>query len=120
MLNNVVLPDPFGPIRPVMLPRATSIEQSLSACTPPKALETPSVRSKAVMARSWRSADAPRGRPPLPAGPQGGQLLARRRQDPPRQQDDHHQEQRAKDALGHVRVGHLELGVAQVRLEQQR
>src|SRR5215471_6816335 len=103
MLNSVVLPDPFGPIRPVMLPRVTSIVQSLSACTPPKALETPSVRSRAVMTRSWRPA-RPYSRPPSPAGPQGGQLLPRRRQDPPRQEDDHYQEQRAEDTLGHVRV----------------
>src|SRR6516164_9456632 len=48
MLNRVVFPEPFGPISPAMLPRSTSIEQSLSACTPPYAFETPSVRSNAV------------------------------------------------------------------------
>src|SRR5213594_4095761 len=49
MLNRVVFPEPFGPISPAMLPCSISIEQSLSACTPPKAFETPSVRSSAML-----------------------------------------------------------------------
>src|SRR5438876_571049 len=56
MLNRVVFPEPFGPISPAMLPLSTAIEQSLSACTPPYAFETPSARSNAVMTRSWWSA----------------------------------------------------------------
>src|SRR5215813_11581801 len=52
MLNRVVFPEPFGPISPAMPPCSTSIVQSLSACTPPKAFETWSVRSNTVMARS--------------------------------------------------------------------
>src|SRR5262249_31433853 len=138
MLNSVVFPDPFGPIRPAMLPRETSIEQSLSACTPPKALETPSVRSKAVMTRSWRSA-RPRSRPgPLPraprgaraaprrgarrwlGGPRAGLFLAAGGRHPRRQQDDPHKKRRAGAALGQVRVGPLKGGVAGGGLEQPR
>ena len=37
-LNRVVLPDPFGPISPVMLPLLTSRETPLTAFTPPKLL----------------------------------------------------------------------------------
>ena len=36
-LNGVVLPDPFGPISPVLEPRGTVSVQSVSACTPPHA-----------------------------------------------------------------------------------
>ena len=36
------------PISPAMLPCSTSIEHSFSACTPPNALHTPSVRSSAL------------------------------------------------------------------------
>src|SRR2546421_12797202 len=39
-LNRVVLPDPFGPINPVIVPCSTTSEQSSSAWIPPKALET--------------------------------------------------------------------------------
>src|SRR6266487_14175 len=52
MLNRVVFPEPFGPISPAIPPCSTSIVQSLSACTPPKAFETRSVRNSAVIARS--------------------------------------------------------------------
>ena len=34
-LNSVVLPDPFGPIRPATEPSSTSTAQVSSACTPP-------------------------------------------------------------------------------------
>jgi hypothetical protein len=34
-LNSVVLPDPFGPIRPATEPSSTSTVQVSSACTPP-------------------------------------------------------------------------------------
>src|SRR6516225_8465064 len=115
MLNRVVFPEPFGPISPAMLPRSTSIVQSLSACTPPNAFEMPAVRSSAVMTRSgWRAGGGLVGRPPLPAGPYGGQLLAHGRQDPPRQEDDHGKEQHAEDDLGHVGIGHLLLSPAEV------
>jgi hypothetical protein len=36
MLNAVVLPDPFGPMRAVMVPSCTSNEQASTAVTPPK------------------------------------------------------------------------------------
>src|SRR6266699_3577783 len=39
-LNRVVLPDPFGPINPVIVPCSTTSEQSSSAWIPPTALET--------------------------------------------------------------------------------
>ena len=38
-LNNVVLPDPFGPIIPVIVPFLTIKEQSDTAASPPKYLE---------------------------------------------------------------------------------
>src|SRR5262245_39080548 len=39
-LNSVVLPEPFGPIRPWMRPGSSAIVTSLSAATPPKRLLT--------------------------------------------------------------------------------
>src|SRR6516165_5403051 len=127
MLNRVVFPEPFGPISPAMLPRSTAIEQSLSACTPPYAFETPSVRSNAVMTRSWWSARGDsrawsRQEKPRAAGrwPVRPPAAARGRQDPPRQEDDHDQEQRAEEDLGKVGVGHLLLRPAEPGLEQQR
>ena len=39
-LNNVVLPDPFGPINPTIYPFSTDIEISTLALTPPKDLLT--------------------------------------------------------------------------------
>src|SRR6266516_217033 len=62
MLNRVVFPEPFGPISPAMLPGSTSIVQPLSACTPPNAFETPSVRSSAVITRSLNPQDRSRAR----------------------------------------------------------
>ena len=38
-LNNVVLPEPFGPIIPVIVPFFTFIEQSETAAKPPKYLD---------------------------------------------------------------------------------
>ena len=38
-LNSVVLPDPLGPIRPVIAPRFTSSEISRLATTPPNAFD---------------------------------------------------------------------------------
>jgi hypothetical protein len=40
MLNSVVLPAPFGPIRPVIDPSSILIEASSTARTPPNCLET--------------------------------------------------------------------------------
>ena len=58
MLNSVVLPDPFGPIRPVMRALRHLSVQSSSAWTPPNALRIPSVRSSAVMSGAVRPAAA--------------------------------------------------------------
>ena len=41
-LSKVVLPEPFGPIRPKTSPRASHSDTSASASTPPKRLPTPS------------------------------------------------------------------------------
>ena len=38
-LNSVVLPEPFGPIIPVIVPFLTFIEQSETAAKPPKYLD---------------------------------------------------------------------------------
>src|SRR3974377_42636 len=42
-LKTVVFPAPFGPMRPVMRPAATSQAHSSTACMPPKALDTFSI-----------------------------------------------------------------------------
>ena len=46
-LNSVVLPAPFGPIRPQIAPRATLKLTSCRAVTPPKRIVTPSTASRA-------------------------------------------------------------------------
>src|SRR5690625_3705936 len=46
MLKTVVLPAPFGPIRPVILPFCKEKEQSLTACKPPNDLDRCSTRIK--------------------------------------------------------------------------
>src|SRR5580704_5610409 len=45
-LNSVVLPDPFGPIKPQIWLRPTSKETPLSATTPPKRTATSRTLSK--------------------------------------------------------------------------
>src|ERR1700734_3389409 len=55
-LKSVVLPAPFGPIRPQIAPRGTSKETSSSAVTPPKRIVTPWTASRAG---TWRSASPP-------------------------------------------------------------
>jgi hypothetical protein len=40
-LKKVVFPAPFGPIKPVILPVATSIPACRTALTPPKVLHSP-------------------------------------------------------------------------------
>src|SRR5690625_1990799 len=52
MLKTVVLPAPFGPIRPVILPACSEKEQSLTACSPPKDLDRLSTRIKQRLPRS--------------------------------------------------------------------
>src|ERR1700733_13839171 len=51
-LRTVVLPEPFGPMRPVMPPAGISKERSRTAMRPPKAFPRP-----------WTLSMAPRGRP---------------------------------------------------------
>src|SRR5713101_2631358 len=45
-LNSVVLPEPLGPINPVIEPCSTAIEQVERAWIPPKALETACTSNK--------------------------------------------------------------------------
>ncbi len=45
-LMSVVLPEPFGPIRPKRSPGATAMLTSVSAAKPPKCLETRSTLSR--------------------------------------------------------------------------
>src|SRR5262249_54598270 len=47
-LKTVVLPDPLGPMRPTMLPVATSKEHSLTARSPPKSFVSPATASAGV------------------------------------------------------------------------
>src|SRR4051794_29129539 len=49
-LKSVVLPAPFGPIRPTMLPGATSNDTPSSATMPPKRTATSCTRSSACPA----------------------------------------------------------------------
>src|SRR6185369_15255866 len=49
-LKSVVLPAPFGPMRPYMSPRAMLNETLESACTPPKRLPMACASSNMVMA----------------------------------------------------------------------
>ena len=49
---NVVLPAPFGPIRPTSSPSSTTTSTSSTACTPPKRTERPVVRRTALTARA--------------------------------------------------------------------
>ena len=46
-LKSVVLPAPFGPIRPQIAPRGTSKETSSSAVTPPNRIVSPWTASRA-------------------------------------------------------------------------
>src|SRR5438093_849874 len=46
-LNSVVLPAPFGPIRPVTMPSSTSRSTPWSACTPPNRTSTSATSSSA-------------------------------------------------------------------------
>src|SRR6185312_15718480 len=113
MLNSVVLPEPLGPISPVMLPCATSIVQSLSACTPPNALAIPSVRSALLLTP-----------PPLspviaPSRYPGGDELARGRQHAARHEQDDHQEQHAQQDLAQVVVRQAQVEVQLDRLEHE-
>jgi hypothetical protein len=56
-LNSVVLPAPFGPMRPVIEPSPTDSVHPASAATPPKRLVMPvTVSSWAVTAPPWRAA----------------------------------------------------------------
>src|SRR5450830_10003 len=50
-LNSVVLPAPFGPIKPVVLPRFTEKLAPSSACSPPKVARTPVTSKRASMSR---------------------------------------------------------------------
>src|SRR2546430_804854 len=49
MLKVVVLPEPFGPIRAVIVPFSTEKEQSSTAVTPPKRLLSLSTSNNAVI-----------------------------------------------------------------------
>src|SRR4029077_9159008 len=71
MLKAVVLPEPFGPIRAVIVPSSTEKVQSSTAVTPPKRLLNPPTSNKAVIVlllavlqQSLRTAAcSPRGTP---------------------------------------------------------
>src|SRR4051794_1641802 len=52
-LNSVVLPAPFGPIRPVMAPCCAARLTSVRALTPPNRTATPATRSTASPSTAW-------------------------------------------------------------------
>src|ERR671936_470281 len=89
MLKAVVLPDPLGPIRAVIVPCSTSNEQPFTAATPPKCLVRAFTLSR-LMAPSLPPG-TPGGRPRGPAAPRG-QPVADRRDDAPRQEQHDQQE----------------------------
>jgi hypothetical protein len=113
MLNKVVFPDPLGPIRPVIEPAGTVSVQSSSACTPPKALPIPSVRSSALFRRARLGPVAGPGSPAADPLAQGGQHAAR-------QEQDDQQEQHAQEDLAEVVVGELDRQPLLSRLQDQR
>src|SRR6516225_7161590 len=105
MLKAVVLPEPFGPIRAVIVPSSTEKLQSSTAATPPKRLLRPSTSSSAVMlpppaagciSLSFHAANrtAAFGLCPLPAPAPHPQAIADRRQNSARQQQHDDQEDR--------------------------
>src|ERR1035437_6881894 len=55
MLNRVVLPDPLGPMRAVMVPSFTLREAPSTARTPPNILVTSCTESRSVMTHRHRS-----------------------------------------------------------------
>src|ERR1700732_2801056 len=57
-LKTVVLPEPFGPISPVMLPSATDREQPSTATTPPNRLERFAISSRLIGTPPGRRGDA--------------------------------------------------------------
>src|SRR4051794_37216099 len=65
MLNSVDLPEPFGPMTPVMEPRATLRLASSNATRPPKCFETRSTTRMSSEAGSAMTQNllAPRGEP---------------------------------------------------------
>src|SRR6218665_2481777 len=82
MFNRVVLPLPFGPIRPWTSPGRSAIDTPDSAATPPKCLHRPRTDSAPVAvcgvmapapAATWRrSTVADRAPPAAPGGGRGG------------------------------------------------
>src|SRR5262245_53260907 len=78
MLKSVVLPAPFGPIRPTTSPRPTSRLTSDSARSPPNRTDTPPTRRSAASGfighrRAGGERRGPPGKPapqPRPGGPQ--------------------------------------------------
>ena len=52
-LNSVVLPAPFGPIRPQISPRPTSNYTLSSATMPPKRTDTPRTLSRAAVVEAF-------------------------------------------------------------------
>src|SRR5450631_2417896 len=55
MLKSVVLPDPLGPMRAVMVPSRTLSEAPSTACTPPKILVTSCTDNRSVMTHLHRA-----------------------------------------------------------------
>src|SRR5215831_11552138 len=106
MLKAVVLPDPFGPIRAVIVPSATEKLQPSTAITPPKRLLSLSTSNSAVIALSPAARrSSPRPRTVLAADDAGAlrmsalspsaliaQALRDRRQDSARQKQHDDQE----------------------------
>src|SRR6266536_4837545 len=121
-LKTVVLPDPLGPIRAVLVTSATVKEQWSSATPPPKRLVTPSTASSAASS-DHLPGPRPRGRGLLAdlagRGPPPPRPLSHRRQDSPwEEQHDQPEHRRIADQVQVVlpeAVGEVLLGRDQHR-----
>ena len=83
MLKMVLLPDPFGPMRPRISPFATSKDTSFTAVKPPKRFVSPATESIATSCRE-RSAAVPVSAPRRRAPPAAAAPARRRRSSPAR------------------------------------
>ena len=135
-LNSVVLPDPFGPIRPVIEPSGTTSEAPSTALRPPNCLRRSLTSSSGAVGAPSATGDEPRSvsEARLPAGADAGPdqagLAARAAtqfssdsiagQHTLRQeQDDHEHEQTAEEQQPGVAAAEVVVGELVERLDDE-
>src|SRR5215831_7992509 len=96
--SSVVLPEPFGPIRPRISPAETESEKSLTATSPPKVLVSLSTSSSAPTASALPCAGSCR-EPRRPACQQAATILDQSADAARQQVDDHHENEAEQDAV---------------------